>query len=179
LKQEKEKSLEKHRVAQQEKDDLQVKFAEDGEQLRKEKEQLLAEQIGIKEAVTRALRSMSGLAQMEEETIESQVGKIIESIHQLQARVAKLELQAVLSNPEEVRDQREETARSAVGRIKALALECKQLNNQSVKTYERLVEDPKIRILESQLQEAKQQVATVQAQLKLLSVVEKMKRSQE
>jgi hypothetical protein len=33
--------------------------------------------------------------------------------------------------------------------------------------------------LESQLQESKQQAATVQAQLKLFSAVEKMKRSQE
>jgi hypothetical protein len=85
----------------------------------------------------------------------------------------------VPSTPQEVRDQREETARSAVERIKALALECKQLSSRSVQTYERLAEDPELRTLESQLQEAKQQAATVQAQLKPLSVVERMKRSQE
>jgi DNA anti-recombination protein RmuC len=61
LKQAKEEALEKHRVAQQEKDDLQAKFEEDREQIQKEKDQLLAEQIGVKEAVTRALRSVSGL----------------------------------------------------------------------------------------------------------------------
>jgi hypothetical protein len=58
LKQAKEEALEKCRVAQQEKDDLQAKFAEDKAQIQKEKEQLLAEQIGVKEAVTRALRSV-------------------------------------------------------------------------------------------------------------------------
>jgi hypothetical protein len=48
-----------------------------------------------------------------------------------------------------------------------------------VKTYECLVEDPELRRLEARLQEAKQQASTMQAQLKLLTVVEKMKRSQE
>jgi chromosome segregation ATPase len=179
LKQAKEEALEQRRVAQQEKDDLQAKFAEDRAQIQKEKEQLLMEQIGVKEAVTRALRSVSGLAQMEEETTESQVGKLVEAIQQLQARVAELELQAVPSTPQEVRDQREETARSAVERIKALALECKQLSSRSAQTYEHLAEDPELRTLESQLQEAKKQAATVQAQLKPLSAVERMKRSQE
>jgi hypothetical protein len=46
---------------QQEKDDIQVKFAEDITHIQKEKEQLLAEHMGVKEAVTRALRSVLGL----------------------------------------------------------------------------------------------------------------------
>jgi tetrahydromethanopterin S-methyltransferase subunit B len=45
-----------------------------------------------------------GLAQMEEETIESQVGKLAEAIQQLQERVAELELQLVPSTPQEVWD---------------------------------------------------------------------------
>jgi hypothetical protein len=112
--------------------------------------------MGVKEAVTRALRSVSGLAQIEEDTVESQVEKLVEAIQQLQARVVELELQAVPSTPQEVRDQREETARSTVERIKALALECKKLSSRSAQTYERLAEDPELRTLESQLQEAKQ-----------------------
>jgi hypothetical protein len=59
LKQAKEEALEQRRFAQQEKDDLQAKFEEDREQIQKEKEQLLAEQIGVKEVVTRALHSVS------------------------------------------------------------------------------------------------------------------------
>jgi hypothetical protein len=74
-----------------------VKFEVDREQIQKEKDQLLAEQIGIKEAMNRALRSVSGLAQMEEETADSQVEKLVEPIQQLQERVAELELQAVSS----------------------------------------------------------------------------------
>jgi hypothetical protein len=66
---------------------------------------------------------------MEEEPTERQVGKIIEDIQQLQARVAELELQTVPSTLQEVRDKREETAWRAVERIKALALECKKLSN--------------------------------------------------
>jgi hypothetical protein len=104
---------------------------------------------------------------MEEETIESQVGKLAEAIQQLQERVAELELQAVPSTPQEVWDQREEIARSAVERIKALALECKKLSDRSAQTYEHLAEDPELRTLEAQLQEVKKQASTVQAQLKL------------
>jgi hypothetical protein len=74
LKQEKEESLEKLRVAQQEKYDIKAKFEEDGEKLQKEKDQMLIEQTVVREAVTRALRSVSGLAQIEEETAESQAG---------------------------------------------------------------------------------------------------------
>jgi hypothetical protein len=78
-----------------------------------------------------------------------------------------------------VRDPKEETARSAVERIKALALECKQLSSLSAQTYECLVEDPKLRTLESQLHEAKQQATKMKEQLNPLSAVERMKRSQE
>jgi hypothetical protein len=48
-----------------------------------------------------------------------------------------------------------------------------------VQTYECLTEDPELRKLEAQLQEAQQQALSVQAQMKLLTVVERMKRSQE
>jgi hypothetical protein len=41
---------------------------------------------------------------MEEEIVESQVGKLAEAIQQLQARVVELELQAVLSTLREMRD---------------------------------------------------------------------------
>jgi hypothetical protein len=142
LKQAKEESLEKSRVSKQEKDDLQAKFEEDREQIQREKDQLLTENIGVREVVTRALHSMLGLKPMEEETDESQVGKLVEAIQQLQERVAKLELQAVPSTPQKVQDQREETSRSTVERIKALATECKQLSNRSAQTYERLAEHP-------------------------------------
>jgi hypothetical protein len=92
LKQAKEESLEQRRVAHEEKDDLRAKFEEDREQIHREKYQLLAEQTAVKEAVARALRSVSGSAKMEEETTESQVGNLAEAIQKLQARVAELEL---------------------------------------------------------------------------------------
>jgi FtsZ-binding cell division protein ZapB len=116
---------------------------------------------------------------MEEETTESQVGNLVEAIQHLQARVAELELQVVLITPQEVRDQRDETTRGAVERIRVLAMECKQLNDQSAQTYEHLPYDLELRRLEAQLQEVKQKASTMQAQLKHLSTVEKMKRSQE
>jgi hypothetical protein len=114
---------------QQEKDDLQAKFAEDKALIQKEKEQLLTEKMGVKEAVTRALCSMLGLAQIEEDIVEIQVENLAKAIQQLQERVVELKLQAVPSTPQEVRDQKEETARSAIERIKALASECMQLRN--------------------------------------------------
>jgi uncharacterized protein with PIN domain len=53
------------------------------------------------------------------------------------------------------------------------------LSNRSAQTYERLVEDPELRKLEVQLQEAQKQALSIQAQMKLLIAVERMKRSQE
>jgi hypothetical protein len=41
--------------------------------------------------------------------------------------------------------------------------------------YEQLIENPDLKTLELQLQEVKYQVETIQAQLKPLSVVERMK----
>jgi hypothetical protein len=45
--------------------------------------------------------------------------------------------------------------------------------------YGRLTENPELKTLESQLQEAKYQAEIIQAQLKPLSAIERMKRSQE
>jgi ornithine cyclodeaminase/alanine dehydrogenase-like protein (mu-crystallin family) len=53
--------IEQRRVAQQEKAALQTKFEEEKAQIQQEKEQLLAEQLRVKEAVSRALRSVTGL----------------------------------------------------------------------------------------------------------------------
>jgi hypothetical protein len=58
-------------------------------------------------------------------------------------------------------------------------MEYKKLSDRSALTYDRLVESPKLRALESQLQEAKYQAETIQEQLKLLLAVEIMQRSQE
>jgi hypothetical protein len=85
----------------------------------------------------------------------------------------------VLETPQDVRDQREATARSVVERIKSLAMECKKLTDHSAQTYEQLIENQELKALESQLQEAKYQDETIQAQLKPLSAVERMMRSQE
>ena len=104
-------------------------FEEEKEIMQKEKYQLLTEHNAVKEEVTKSLHFVPGLAQMKEETTESQVGKLTEAIQQLQERVVKLEMQEVPMNLQEVRDQRKETTRSTVERIKELALECNQLSN--------------------------------------------------
>jgi hypothetical protein len=58
-------------------------------------------------------------------------------------------------------------------------MECKQLTSHNAHTYEHLTDDPELKTLESHLQEAKKQASTVQAQLKLLSAIERMKIYQE
>jgi cell division protein FtsL len=78
--------------------------------------------------------------------------------------------------PQEIRYLRETTARSTVGRLKTFALECKQLSARSAQTYETLTETPELQTLEAQLQEAKQHVDTLQAQIKTLTPIERMKR---
>jgi hypothetical protein len=87
---------------------------------------------------------MTGLTQVEEYPMEDQVAKLAKAIQQLQHKVAELELQVVPSTLQEVQDQIEETAWSTVHRIKALALECKQLSSRSSQTYKHLAEDPNI-----------------------------------
>jgi hypothetical protein len=72
------------------------------------------------------------------------VAQLEEEIQKLQQHIADLELRDVTKTPQEIRDQREATTRSAVGRLKSLALECKQLSNQSTQTYENLTENPKL-----------------------------------
>jgi hypothetical protein len=67
LKQAQEEMVEQRRVAQQEKVSFQTKFEEDRAQIQQEKEQLLTEQVGIREAVSRALRSVTGLEKKEED----------------------------------------------------------------------------------------------------------------
>jgi phosphopantetheinyl transferase (holo-ACP synthase) len=95
LKQEKEEVLEKIQVAQKEKDEIRPKFKKNNVKIQEENYELLAEQTVVKEAVTKALRSMSGLEQDELELTEMQVGNLVEAIMQLQAWIMELELQAV------------------------------------------------------------------------------------
>jgi hypothetical protein len=107
LKQENEEVLEKLRVAhscitayEKEKDEIWAMFEEDKEKIQKEKYQLLAEQTTVKEEMTKSLRSVLGLEQEEQESTEIQVGKLVEAIQQLQARITELEIQAVSSTPQ-------------------------------------------------------------------------------
>jgi hypothetical protein len=77
-----------------------------------------------------------------EERIPQQVAQLEEVIQQLQQRIADLELRTVPETPQEIRDLREAIARSAVGKMKSLALECKQLISMSSQTYENLTKNP-------------------------------------
>jgi hypothetical protein len=85
----------------------------------------------------------------------------------------------VPETPQEIKDLREANSHSIVGRMKALSLECKKLSSRSAHTYENLMDNPELQRLELQLQEAKQHAYTLQAQLKALSPVERMKRFHE
>jgi hypothetical protein len=76
--------VEQHRVAEQEKVSLQAKFEEEKAQMQQEKEQLLAEQLEVKEAVNRALHSVTGLEPQAEDQVTHQVEQLTEAIQQLQ-----------------------------------------------------------------------------------------------
>jgi hypothetical protein len=123
--------------------------------LQKNKEQFLAEKLEVQERVHNALRSVTVIEVKTEERVPQQVAQLEEVIQQLQQRIIDMELRTVPETPQEIRDLREATARSAVGRLKSLALECKQLSSRSAQTYENLTENPELQALESQLQEAK------------------------
>jgi cell division protein FtsL len=129
--------------------------------------------------VHRALLSMTVIEVKTKEQVPQQVAQLEEVIQQLQQRIADLELCTVPETPQDVRYQQEATARSEVDRLKSYALECKMLSNRSAQTYENLTENPELQALESQLKEEKQHADTLQAQLKALSVVNRVKRSHE
>jgi hypothetical protein len=152
-----------------------VKWDEEKEQLQQSKEQLLAEQLEVKERVHIALHSMTVIEVKTKERVPQKVAQLEEVIQQLQQCITDLELRTVPETPQDVRDLREETTHSAVDRLKSLALECKKLSNRSTQTYENLTENPELQALESQLKEAKQHTDTLQAQLKALSPIERMK----
>jgi DNA-binding HxlR family transcriptional regulator len=118
--------VEQHRATEQENISLQVNFDEEKAQMQQAKEQLLTEQLKVKEAVNRSLHSVTVIEIKVEYQVTQQVEHIEEVIQQLQQHITDLELRAVPETPQEVKDQREETARSAVERLKALAMECKQ-----------------------------------------------------
>jgi hypothetical protein len=134
---------------------LQVKWDEEKAQLHQSKEQLLIEQLEVKEMVHRALRSVTVVEVKTEEQVPQQVAQLEEVIQQLQQHIADLELCTVPETPQDVRDQKEATACNAVDRLKSLSLECKQLSNRSAQTYENLTKNLDLQALESQLKEAK------------------------
>jgi hypothetical protein len=113
---------------------------------------LLTEKLEVKEAVSRALRSVTVIEIRVEDRVTKQVEQLTEVIQQLQQHIIDLELHAMPETPQDVRDQREATARSAIERIKSLAMECKKLTDLSAQTYKQLTENPELKALESQLQ---------------------------
>jgi hypothetical protein len=84
---------------------------------------LLAEQLEVQERVHKALHSVTIIEVKMEDRLPQQVTQLEEVIHQLQQCITDLELRFVLETPQEIRNLREATARSAVNRLKILALE--------------------------------------------------------
>jgi len=74
-----------------------------------------------------------------------------------------LEAQTILRTPHKVGDQREETDKNTIVRIRALTSECKELSDRSAQKYGCLTKDPELRNLEAQLHEAQQQAFLLQA----------------
>jgi hypothetical protein len=102
--------LEQRSTTKQEKLALQSKWDEEKAQLRTKKEQLLTEQLEVKERVNRALRSVTVVEVQTEEQVPQQVAQLEEVIQKLQQRITDLELRAVPETPQEIRNQREAAA---------------------------------------------------------------------
>jgi hypothetical protein len=96
-----------------------------------EKAQLLAEQLEVQERIHKALHSVIVIEVNMEDQIPQQVTQLEEVIQQLQQRIMDLELCIMPETPQEIRDLREATARSSVGRLKTFSMECKQLSTRS------------------------------------------------
>jgi hypothetical protein len=114
-----------------------------------------------------------------EDRVTQEVNQLTEAIQQLQQCISYLELRTIPETPQDIRDQREETTQSVVERLKDLTLKYKKLIVHSAQSYEQLMKNPELKALESHLQEVKYQSEKIQAQLKSLLAMERMKRSQE
>jgi hypothetical protein len=60
---------------------------------------LLTEKVGVKEVVSRALCSVTGLEKKLEDPVEHQVAQLVEAIQQIQQKIVDLELQIVPITP--------------------------------------------------------------------------------
>jgi hypothetical protein len=100
--------LEQQNEAEWENISLKVKWDE-------EKAQLLAEQLEVQERVHKALHSVTVIEVKMEDRLPQQVTQLEEVIQQLQQCIMDLELHTMPETPQEIRDLREATARSAVG----------------------------------------------------------------
>jgi hypothetical protein len=72
--------------------------------MQQKKEQFIAKQLEVKEAVNRALLSMTGLEPQAKDRVTRQVEHIIEAVQQLQQRIIDLELCIIPDTPQYVRD---------------------------------------------------------------------------
>jgi hypothetical protein len=83
---------------------MQEKFDEEKEELQQSKEQLLTEQLEVKERVNRALRSVTIVEVQTKDQVPQQVAQLEEVIQKLQQCIADLELCVVPETPQEIRD---------------------------------------------------------------------------
>jgi hypothetical protein len=137
---------------------------------------LLEDQLETQERVHKTLRYVKIIEVKMQDHIPQQVTQLEEVIQQLQQCIMDLDLRTVPEKPQEIRDLREATARSAVDRLKTLASECKQLSTRSAQTYETLEENPELQTLEAQLHEEKKHADVIQAQLNSVTPIERMNR---
>jgi hypothetical protein len=96
--------IEQCSVVEQENISLQAKWDEEKEQLQQHKEQLLAEQLVVKEAVNRALLSVTVVEIKAEDQVTKQVDQLAEAIQQLQQCIEYLELRNMPETLQDVRD---------------------------------------------------------------------------
>jgi hypothetical protein len=117
--------VEQRSVAEQKKSSLQGKWNDEKAQLQQGNEQLLVEQLEVKEAIKRALFFVIVIEVQTEERVPQQVAQLEDMILKLQQHIADLELHVVPETPHKIRDKREITSHNVVDRLKDLALECK------------------------------------------------------
>lgn len=127
---------------EKEKAQLQAKLKEEHQtnevEEKKGKEELVATQQKMKDAVGLACQAISRWMETEQETVEEKFARIIQYVRQFQARIVGLEARYMPGTLQEVRDQRAEAIRNSIANLKALAVECKKLSTTSAQHYAKL-----------------------------------------
>lgn len=110
----------------------------------------------------------------EESSVEEAIRQVSSLMKGLQMKVSDIETRMLSSTPQEVRDQREVEAKSAVTSMFEAVEQCEKLLGESAQIWSDLVEDAELQKVQAQIKALQIQHENLKRVMKTLSPLEKM-----